>query len=153
MFQSRFARMRRRCGGFSLVEVAVALGIFAFAITPVVGLMGLSLNASKDSIDASAMTQIFRLAETRATTSASSTSSLAAMYFSNDGEEDTTSTHANTIYLVNFNPVSRTDAAQGLLARKLWEVTVTRASTPNTILSKRFLQVSSDPADLISYFQ
>ncbi|MEI6493918.1 MAG: hypothetical protein WCO94_15320, partial [Verrucomicrobiota bacterium] len=52
-----------RSGGFTLVEVAMALGLFAFAIIPIIGMMGTGLCVSKDSIESSTLAQIFRQAE------------------------------------------------------------------------------------------
>jgi uncharacterized protein (TIGR02598 family) len=41
----------RRPGGFSLVEVAISLGIVAFALTGIVGLLSATLKTSKSSMD------------------------------------------------------------------------------------------------------
>ena len=45
--------MRRAGGtsGFSLVEVALALGVVAFALVAIVGLMSISMKSGKDSMD------------------------------------------------------------------------------------------------------
>ena len=60
------------------------LGIFAFAIIPVIGLMGTGLKVSKESIDASTAANIYRLAEAMLSTNASVTST--NMYFSKNSE-------------------------------------------------------------------
>jgi len=124
--------------GFTLVEVAMALGIFAFAIIPVIGLMGTGLKASKESIDASTTTQIFRQAEAVLATNASVTD----IYFSNEGEKLANASGA--VYQAVMSAVTPNDAAQGLLVRKMWRVKIVRASAPSAIFSTRAIQVSQD---------
>jgi len=56
----RFSSRRRaaRTGGFSLVEVTLALGIVAFAMVPLLALLSLGLNETRSSIERTALTQI-----------------------------------------------------------------------------------------------
>ena len=55
-----FSRALRRCSrGFTLIEVAMALGIFSFAIIPVIGMMGTAQNVSQESIRASTRARMF----------------------------------------------------------------------------------------------
>lgn len=49
---------RRQSGAFSLVEVALALGIIAFALIPVIGLLPIGLSSYRKSIDLSVGSQI-----------------------------------------------------------------------------------------------
>jgi uncharacterized protein (TIGR02598 family) len=133
-------KLRQQAKAFTLVEVALALGIFAFAIIPVIGLMGTGLNVSKESIDASTTANIYRLAEAMLSTNAAVTST--NMYFSNEGEGLTNAVGA--IYQANINPMNTTDAAKGLLVRKMWQVTVVRAAAPDVVFSTRSVQVSRD---------
>ncbi|CAN5341019.1 hypothetical protein BH09VER1_BH09VER1_27480 [soil metagenome] len=42
---------RGNAGGFSLVEIAIALGIVAFALTAIVGLLSATLKTSKSALD------------------------------------------------------------------------------------------------------
>ena len=142
--------------GFTLVEVAMALGIFAFAIVPVLGVMGVALNVSKESVDSTAMSEIFRLVEARTMTSGTTTSSPATrgfstsgpFYFTNYGEEVTTNGHANAVYQAVLADITSVDAAQGLLARRVVEVTVLRVSGSSDILSQRVLELTKDPINL-----
>jgi uncharacterized protein (TIGR02598 family) len=135
-----FTMFRQQAKAFTLVEVAMALGIFAFAIIPVIGLMGTGLKVSKESIDASTTANIYRLAEAMLSTNAAVTST--NMYFSNEGEGLTNAVGA--IYQASVNPMNTTDAAQGLLVRKMWQVTVVRAAAPDVVFSTRSVQVSRD---------
>ena len=130
---------RQQAKAFTLVEVALALGIFAFAIIPVIGLMGTGLNVSKESIDASTTANIYRLAEAMLSTNAAVTST--NMYFSNEGEPTNA---AGAIYQANINPTITADAAQGLLVRKMWQVTLVRAAATNVIFSTRVIQLSRE---------
>ena len=131
--------LRPQAKAFTLVEVALALGIFAFAIIPVIGLMGTGLNVSKESIDASTTANIYRLTEARLSTNASVTST--NIYFSNEGEPTNA---AGAIYQANINPTITADAAQGLLVRKMWQVTLVRAAATNVIFSTRVIQLSRE---------
>lgn len=117
----------------------MALGIFAFAIIPVIGLMGAGLKVSKESIDASTATQIFRKAEAVLSSNTSLTST--NMYFSNEGEPTSA---AGAVYQAVMTPVTPADAAQGLLVRKMWQVKVVNAAAPSVIFSTRTIQVSRD---------
>jgi len=130
---------RQQAKAFTLVEVAMALGIFAFAIIPVIGLMGTGLRVSKESIDASTTANIYRLTEAMLSTNAAVTST--NMYFSNEGEPTNA---AGAIYQANINPMNTADAAQGLLVRKMWQVTVVRAAATNIVFSTRSVQLSRD---------
>jgi uncharacterized protein (TIGR02598 family) len=132
-------KLRQQAKAFTLVEVALALGIFAFAIIPVIGLMGTGLRVSKESIDASTTANIYRLTEAMLSTNVAVTST--NMYFSNEGEPTNA---AGAIYQANINPMNTTDAAQGLLVRKMWQVKVVRAATPDFVFSTRSVQLSRD---------
>ena len=134
----------RKAGGFSLVEVAMALGLFAFAIIPVIGMMGTGLSVSKDSIESSTLAQIFRQAEAYAATN---TDNAGTLYFTRYGEQTNLS---GAIYQMSFSNATPTDAAAGLLARRLLQTTVVKAAATNVAIPNgtRFLQLSKDPADL-----
>ena len=167
IFRPSSSSARRRAEGFSLVEVAMALGIFAFAIVPVIGLMNVGLNMSKDSIDSNAMSQIFRLTEAQAqvlttgtgtftsgTYGGSITSSIASgtcatsgtLYFTNYGEAPTLQT--DRVYQAVISGTTTADSAQGLFARQTLVVKVSRANIPNTILSQRVLELTMPPGIL-----
>jgi hypothetical protein len=63
------------------------------------------------------------------------------MYFSNEGEPTNA---AGAIYQANISPINTADAAQGLLVRKMWQVTVVRAVATNVVFSTRSVQLSRD---------
>lgn len=46
------------CDGFSLVEVAIALGIFSFALVALLALLPVVMQTSRDSLDRAVSTQI-----------------------------------------------------------------------------------------------
>jgi len=124
--------------GLTLVEVAIALGIFAFAIIPVIGLMETALKVSKESIDSSTTTQIFRLAKAQIATNTNP----ATMYFSVAGE-DTTTNPAGAAYQANFTrQTNDSGAAQGLLVRNSWQVRIVRADATNSVFNTRVIQIS-----------
>ncbi len=132
-------RLRRNGGrgAFSLVEVAIALGIFAFAIVPIVGLMGAGLKISKDSIDSSTTTQIFRKALALIETN----SSVTEVYFSKEGK---VMGSVGAVYKANLTATNLSDAAQGLLARRVWRVSVVKADAQSVTNAVRTIQISRD---------
>lgn len=117
----------------------MALGIFAFAIIPVIGLMGTGLKVSKESIDAATTAQIFRKAEAALYGNAAVTST--NMYFSNEGEATNSS---GAVYQAVMSAVTPADAASGLLVRKLWQVKVVNAAATNVVFSTRTIQLARD---------
>lgn len=129
----------RFSAGFTLIEVAIALGIFAFAIIPIIGLMGTGLKVSKESIDDTTTAQIFRVAE--ATLSANAATSATNFYFSNEG---TLTNSSEAIFRAIVDPVTPSDAAQGLLVRRMWQVRIVNPAATNVVYSERSIQVSRD---------
>jgi uncharacterized protein (TIGR02598 family) len=55
-----FLRRVRSKAGFSLIEVALAAGIVAFALIPMMGLIPMGLNASRQAIDTTIQAQIIQ---------------------------------------------------------------------------------------------
>jgi uncharacterized protein (TIGR02598 family) len=53
------SRLRNVCA-FSLIEVVIAIGIFAFAIVPIIGLLGSGMGTLKDSMSDTVRTDIAR---------------------------------------------------------------------------------------------
>lgn len=47
-------------GAFSLIEVTIALGIFSFAIIPIIGLVSLGMGTLRDSMDVTVQTELIR---------------------------------------------------------------------------------------------
>jgi hypothetical protein len=128
----------------------MAIGVFTFAIVPIIGLLNVGLNVSKDSVDTFAISQIVRQAESQ--TILSGTSSLnGTFYFLNTGEADASSGHVNAVYQATLTGTTTTDAAQGLIARSVVKIEIFRANT-TTSICKRALQISKDPEDLQTYF-
>lgn len=117
----------------------MALGIFAFAIIPVIGLLGTGLKASKESVDASTTTRIFRKVE--AILSSESPLLSTPLYFSNEGELTDVS---GAIYQAVVSPVTPSDVTKGLLVRKVWQIKVVNAAAPANIFSTRAIQVARD---------
>lgn len=53
-----FPLRRSRKSGFTLIEVVIAIGIFSFAITSLIGLIPIALKSSRDSLDLANATQL-----------------------------------------------------------------------------------------------
>jgi len=148
-FAGRFARLSRwRRAGFTLVEIVLSLGVFTFAIVPIVGIMGVSLNVSNESIQSSVSSLMFRQGEAYLVSGSNRyIPNLPPIYFSNTGDQQAAS--PGSIYQLNFTNIAPSDDAKGLLARKLVQMTVVRTVTPTISLSQQVFQYSKDPVDLI----
>lgn len=55
------ARRRRAVGGFSLVEVTLAIGIIAFAMVPLLGLLPTGMNMQRRAIENTTLAQIHQV--------------------------------------------------------------------------------------------
>jgi len=134
---------------FSLIEVVIALGLFAFVIVPLLGLIGQGLKINSDSIQTSNLTEIYRHASTVVESHATS-SAISPIYFTYSGEQ--TTDPAKRIYLLTFSNIpspAESDAAPGLLSRKIWNLKVSPADNPNRILDEHFLMLNQDPIDAL----
>ena len=146
---SRAAVWAPGAGGFSLVEVVIALGLFAFAIVPLIGLMGGGLKISEDSIQSSNLAEIYRHASARIASTPTATA-IDPMYFTFSGEVATNA--SSQIYRLTFSNVASADigdAARGLVSRKLWRLQVTRAANTGVVLDDHFLMSNQDPVDAL----
>lgn len=134
---------------FSLIEVVIALGLFAFVIVPLLGLIGQGLKINSDSIQTSNLTEIYRHASTVVESHATS-SAISPIYFTYSGEQ--TTDPAKQIYLLTFSNIpspANDDAAPGLLSRKIWNLKVSPADNTNRILDEHFLMLNQDPIDAL----
>lgn len=143
----RDASCKLQVRGFSLVEVVIALGLFAFAIVPLIGLMGGGLKISEDSIQSANLAEIYRHASARIASTPTATD-IDPMYFTFSGEQATNTD--SRIYQLSFSNVdSIDDAAGGLLSRKVWRLRVTRAANTSLVLDEHFLILNQDPVDAL----
>ena len=58
--RSAASRARRRAGGFSLIEVVISLGIFVFAMVPIIGVTSSGMKNLRDSMDDTVRADIVR---------------------------------------------------------------------------------------------
>ncbi len=89
----RLARRRASTAGFSLVEMVLALGVLAFAVIPLFGLLPMGMTTFRKAMDASVTTQISQrivneAQQTDFNTFIATTPSI--RYFDDQGEEMTT---------------------------------------------------------------
>jgi uncharacterized protein (TIGR02598 family) len=103
-------RQRRpgRTGGFSLVEVVIAMGIVAFALIPLLGLVPVGLNTSRQAIDTTIEAQIIQQmtgqalqTDWTALTGLNSTTTL--YYFDANGNTLPASSASSAIYTACFS--------------------------------------------------
>lgn len=134
-------------GGFTLVEIALALGIFAFAILPVIGLMGTGLKVSQDSIFSSTRARI--LEQVSPIVRGQTGNADGSANFTLNGQVTTDA--AQTIYTAHWTDSSTSQSSSalgGLLANKVWKVTIGRTGVTSSVLATNFVMFSKDPKDL-----
>ena len=132
--------------GFTLIEVVIAIGVFAFAILGIIGLMSTGVTISRESVQASTMAQMYREGEGYLATNTNSTN----LWFSNEGVRTNPST---AVFQLNITATNYTnDATQGILARNLssYLAVVVRYPATNSILGSRFIQITVDPTSMRS---
>jgi len=113
---------RRRCAAFSLVEVALALGLFAFALVALLGLLPVAFQACRDSLDISTAAQVADAVAARLQANFSSLEQGDFVEFDDRGDEATSS--AAAVYRAKL--LSR-DSLSDSLDRV--EVVVSRSNT------------------------
>ncbi len=112
---------RKKCRAFTLVETALALGIVAFALVPLVGMLPIGLRISHDASDLTMSAQIAqRLAGMVHQSDYSNYSRLANgyYYFDNEGQPlkvTNSVVPAAAIYAANIFPPLADDPAMPLL--------------------------------------
>ena len=126
--------------GFTLVEMAMALGIFSFAIFPIIGMMGAAQNVSQVSIRASTnariLEQVTALISNVTTVSVSGTLSN-TYYFNGIGQMTTLVGTGNLapVYVASCNDSSSSlanftqypnNAAAGLISNKVTGINIQR---------------------------
>ena len=135
---------------FSLVEVVLALGLFAFVIVPLIGVFGGGLTIGRDAAQDSNLAQIYRQASAKVAANPTN-ASITPMFFTYSAEE-TTSGDANAIYKLTFTKVVPSDAAAGLIARNQWKLEVFNPPTAAKSFNQYFIVQSRDPAQMANEF-
>jgi len=138
--------MRRSVHGaaaFSLVEVTLALGIAAFCLMAVFGLMPVGVQTNRNATSQTAATNIVAavVADLRATPSASATSSQFAitfgtartLYFDGAGQF-TTSLSANSRYQVNVTFPSSPTGLSYADVKVTWPAAATSANASGSVV-------------------
>ncbi len=93
-----------RSTAFSLIEVTIALGIFAFAMIPIIGLVSLGMKTLRNSMDATVQIDLVRKTVGEATRMPFANLSTAfdkkLFYFDNEGVQQV-SRNAQTIFVAS----------------------------------------------------
>lgn len=101
--QVRTFRSSRRRGGFTLVEVCLALGIMAFTMIPLIGVMALGLGQVRNNIDnnqaVNICQQVFVAAQQQSFSQLATTSGYKS-YFTADGDP-VPAGNPNIVYTAN----------------------------------------------------
>ncbi len=128
----------RRClsghGGFTLVEVTMAIGIISFAFVATIGLLPVGLSVSRQAIETTIQSQIVQQLTTQALqTDFSQLENLGnpqktePYYFDDQGKA---TGEAGSLYKATFQPVPlTTDLPAGVSTRKLKTVTISIENT------------------------
>ncbi|MEZ0254532.1 MAG: Verru_Chthon cassette protein B [Chthoniobacter sp.] len=136
-------RMTRRVavGGFSLVEVVIAIGVIAFAFIPMMGMLPTGLNLSRQAIDATVEAQIAQqlTAEVQQTDFSrledlASSSVVNPYYFDDQGSK--VADPANAIYQAIFAISTSTTLPDAVATQKLATVTLCVLNTKSNRTSQ-----------------
>lgn len=98
----------RRCG-FTLVEVAMALGVFSFGVLAVIGLLPAGLQVNRDSVATVVESNILQVVTSDAQATNFKNLEGKIFYFDEEGVALSASTNPNRLYTVNTT-VSKTAA-------------------------------------------
>jgi uncharacterized protein (TIGR02598 family) len=129
------------CCGFSLVEVVIAIGVIAFAFIPMVGMLPMGLNLSKQAIDTTVEAQIAqRLTAEVQQTDFSRLDELAASSIANpyyfDDQGNKVIDPANAIYQAIFAISTSTTLPHAVATQKLATVTLCVLNTKSNRTSQ-----------------
>lgn len=83
------SRARRRACGFSLIEVVISLGIFVFAMVPIIGVTSSGMKNLRDSMDDTVRADIVRKVAGEAMRSPYASLNLNPSYYTDEGVETT----------------------------------------------------------------
>ncbi len=132
-------------GGFTLVEVTLALGIISFAFVAMFGLLPVGLNVSRQAIDTTIEAQIVQKLTSQALqTDFSQLSKLASAdpyYFSDEGKN---ATQTNSLYKAGFSVATSTALSADVSTQKLATVSIYILNTKG-IATRAAANVASSP--------
>jgi prepilin-type N-terminal cleavage/methylation domain-containing protein len=117
--------MRRGTRGFTLLEVVVAVGVFAFGIVVVIGMfapLARSVGQAAEAETAAGVAELLKAELTQRVRSAGSFQPVLELLTAEDGTRDGTQSHSHRL----FANRGATKLWQGLDAEKFFEITVTR---------------------------
>ena len=124
---------RGKSGGFSLAEVAIALGIVAFALTAIVGLLSATLKTTKSSMDDLLLSEM----------SSDLVNTLRKQDFTN-----ISSNPANVFFDVSGKRINGVDAATGVISAMATATAISQGAvyvcTP-TVVSDTTMEANSVP--------
>lgn len=132
VFPGSCARNRFRSGGFTLVEVTLAIGIISFAFVAMFGMLPVGLNVSRQAMDTTIEAQIVQQLKTQAlqtdfkklgSLGKDAQGNVAPFYFDDQGKVVETSSEA--VYKAEFLPVpGETVLPDGSVSKRLATVTI-----------------------------
>ncbi len=129
------------CRGFSLVEVVIAIGVIAFAFIPMVGMLPMGLNLSKQAIDTTVEAQIAQQLTTQVQQTdfsrldeLATASTATPSYFDDQGNKVTDP--ANAIYQAIFAISTSTTLPNAVATQKLATVTLCVLNTKSNRTSQ-----------------
>ena len=130
------AREHGRVGGFSLIEVTIALGLITFAVVAVLGVLPTGLTSLRRAMDQTVEAQIVQTVGAQAVTGEfASVETGGPLYFDEEGQA-IASGDTNTYYykatLSTTNPVYPQSSLSGTLGNSLKALRIEVTTTFNT---------------------
>lgn len=115
-------------GGFSLIEVILALGVISFAAIPMIALLGNAMAVNRDAMEISLQERIFQ--SCREKISSAPPDSGETLYFNISGAE--LPGREGAIYQVRVDEVQHLDATVGLVGRRSYRASLERVDMPSS---------------------
>lgn len=142
-----FSKHSRRCRGFSLIEVTLALGVIAFALLPIMGLvsmgMGTLRNSMDDTVRAVIVSEVIGEAQRTGWADLDDGFNDKTFYYTDEGVR--LSNTSGSVFLAQTQLTNSPGLLQGNQSSRLLQVTVRHFGDTNNVLVQSQLLVRSDP--------
>lgn len=143
--------LHRNCLGISLIEVTLALGVFTFAILPIMGLVSVGMGSLRGSMDdtvrAVIVSEVIGEAQRTEWSDLDARFEGQTFYYTDEGvrlESNTGNNAAKTVFLANTRLSDSPTLLQGNQSSRLLQVTIRHFGDADNNLAQSQLVVRSD---------
>jgi len=128
--------------GFSLIEVAMAIGIFSFCLITIMGLIPVALKTTRSSFDKNIETRMLQATRANLThTPYSTLPGAGSLVFDSEGTEILLPSSTEIRFRVSYTNISTTVLPGGQTAAKLTTALISISNTATTVTSSNSLHL------------